>query len=185
MNLLLISGSTRAGSTNTAVVRAVPELLGTAVRCLTYLDLTKLPHFNPDDDVDPLPSEVVRLRALISEADALLFCTPEYAGDLPGSLKNLLDWTVGGVEIVGKPAGWINISSSTTGAQGAHRALRVVLGYTGAAVVDEACVRMPVGRNDVSSETGEIDALHVREELGRAAHLIIKALDGASATTPR
>ncbi|WP_306796085.1 NAD(P)H-dependent oxidoreductase [Nocardia sp. XZ_19_369] len=26
---------------------------------------------------------------------SVLFCTPEYAGTLPGSLKNLLDWTVG------------------------------------------------------------------------------------------
>ncbi|MGD0240963.1 MAG: NAD(P)H-dependent oxidoreductase [Streptosporangiaceae bacterium] len=35
----------------------------------------------------------------------------EYAGTLPGSLKNLLDWTVGGGEIYGKPAGWINVAA--------------------------------------------------------------------------
>ena len=48
------------------------------------------------------------LRQEIAAADAVLFCTPEYAGTLPGSFKNLLDWTVGGGEIYGKPAVWIN-----------------------------------------------------------------------------
>ena len=36
------------------------------------------------------------MRAAIAAADAVVFCTPEYAGTLPGSFKNLLDWTVGG-----------------------------------------------------------------------------------------
>ena len=34
---------------------------------------------------------VAGLRAAIGAAGALLFCTPEYAGALPGSFKNLLD----------------------------------------------------------------------------------------------
>ena len=45
-----------------------------------------------------LPESAARLRRLIGESDAVLFCSPEYAGTLPGSLKNLLDWTVGGGE---------------------------------------------------------------------------------------
>jgi len=46
---------------------------------------------------------VVKLRRQIAASDAVLFCTPEYAGALPGRFKNLLDWTVGGGEIYGKP----------------------------------------------------------------------------------
>ncbi|MFG2717120.1 NADPH-dependent FMN reductase [Streptomyces sp. NPDC048416] len=109
-----------------------------------------LPHFNPDDDTDPLPAEVVRLRTLIASADALLICTPEYAGDLPGSFKNLLDWTVGGVEISDKPVGWVNASVAPTGAAGAHAALRTVLGYTGARIVDPAAVHIPVPRDAIA-----------------------------------
>jgi len=56
-----------------------------------FADCAVLPHFNPDDDHEPLPAAVVGLRAAIADADAVLFCTPEYAGTLPGSLKNLLD----------------------------------------------------------------------------------------------
>ena len=175
MNLALISGSTRAGSTNSAVLRTLPELLGDAVHPVHYLDVAVLPHFNPDDDVEPLPAEVARLRTLIAEADAILFCTPEYAGDLPGSFKNLLDWTVGGVEIVGKPVGWINASSSPTGAEGAHRALRTVLGYTGAGLVEEACVHVPVPRAAVDAETGMIIDPRVREGIGDVARTLIRA----------
>lgn len=62
---------------------------------------------------------------MTAAADAVLFCTPEYAGALPGSFKNLLDWTVGGGETYGKPAAWINRRSmraaSSTSASSVHR----------------------------------------------------------------
>jgi chromate reductase len=79
-----------------------------------------LPHFNPDDDTEPLPAPVADLRARIAAADAVLFSTPEYAGALPGSFKNLLDWTIGGGEIYQKPVAWINVSTMPTGAAGAR-----------------------------------------------------------------
>jgi NAD(P)H-dependent FMN reductase len=180
LNLALISGSTRAGSTNTAVLLTLPELLGDVVRPLQYLALADLPHFNPDHDTDPLPAEVVRLRALIAEADAILFCTPEYAGDLPGSFKNLLDWTVGGIEITDKPVGWINASTSPTAAEGAHRALRTVLRYTGAALVDEACVHVPVPRGVVDAATGTITDPAVREGIAEAARTLLAAAAAAA-----
>ncbi|MGW2861550.1 NADPH-dependent FMN reductase [Streptomyces sp. NPDC001205] len=147
--LALISGSLRAASTNSAVVRTVADLAEGLAEPVTYDGMGSLPHFNPDDDIDPLPAEVARLRALIASADAILICTPEYAGDLPGSFKNLLDWTVGGTEISDKPVGWVNASVNPTGAAGAHAALRTVLGYTGAYVVDAAAVRVPVPRGAV------------------------------------
>jgi chromate reductase, NAD(P)H dehydrogenase (quinone) len=180
-NLLLVSGSTRAGSTNTAVVLTLTGLLRGVIRPVPYLALADLPHFNPDHDVEPLPPEAARLRALIADADAVLFCTPEYAGDLPGSFKNLLDWTVGGVEIVDKPVGWINASSSPTGAEGAHRALRTVLRYTGARIIDTACVRVPVPRAAVAPETGRIAEPRIRDELGAAARALVDAAGAASA----
>ena len=133
--LMLICGSLRLGSTNEALLRTVGSLLPADVLADVYDGMDALPHFNPDDDQDPLPPAVVDLRGRIASADAVLFSTPEYAGAMPGSLKNLLDWTVGGVEISEKPAAWINISTSPGGAAATHESLTTVLKYTGANVV--------------------------------------------------
>lgn len=133
--VLLISGSTRTGSTNTALLRGVELAVGPAA-AIRYDALASLPHFNPDDDVDgALPQPVIELRAAIDSASAILFCTPEYAGALPGSFKNLLDWTVGGGEIYRKRAAWVNVSHS--GAVDAHESLAKVLDRVGADVIAE------------------------------------------------
>ena len=80
MHTLLISGSTRAASTNTAMLRTVAALAPPDLTTELHTALAALPAFNPDDDHDPLPEPVARLRDKIHDADALLFCTPEYAG---------------------------------------------------------------------------------------------------------
>ncbi|GAA4797836.1 hypothetical protein GCM10023200_37670 [Actinomycetospora chlora] len=152
--MLLVGGSTRAASTTTAVLRTVRELAPGAV---LYEGLATLPAFDPDDDRDPLPPPVARLRDAVRAAPAVLFCTPEYAGGLPGSFKNLLDWTVGDASprsLYGKPVAWINASSpaSPTGARDAHASLAVVLRYVGADVVEEACRRLPVTRDMVGAD---------------------------------
>jgi len=172
----MISGSTRAGSTNSAALNTAADVLGEEIRPVLYQGLAQLPHFNPDDDHDPLPGEVARLRGLIAEADALLFCTPEYAGDLPGSFKNLLDWTVGGSETSGKPSGWINVSSAPTGAAGAHRALRTVLTYTDARVVDEGCADIPVPRSVIDPATGLVTDPAVRDAMAAAVRKLLAAV---------
>ena len=150
--LLLISGSLRAGSTNTAVLLTAQAVAPEGVEAQLYDGVDRLPHFNPDDDAEPLHPEVSAFRAAVNDVDAVLISTPEYAGALPGSLKNLLDWTVGDGDSSGKPVGWINASASPTGAVGAHDSLRTVLTYTDWAVVDRACARVPVTRGDVGPD---------------------------------
>ena len=97
VSLLLVSGSLRAGSTNAAVLRTAAALAPDGVETVLYGGMAELPHFNPDDDAEgqPLHPAVAAMRDAVARADALLVCTPEYAGALPGALKNLLEWTVG------------------------------------------------------------------------------------------
>jgi len=148
--VLAISGSLRAASTNSALLATAALLGGPDISVTVFDGMGALPHFNPDDDVEPLDPAVVQLRSSIAAADALLFCTPEYAGALPGSFKNLLDWTVGATDgIYEKPVAWVNASSSPTGAANAHASLRIVLGYVGARIVEAACVHIPVLRSAV------------------------------------
>jgi NAD(P)H-dependent FMN reductase len=171
--LLLISGSLRAGSTNSAALATVVAGVGEDVDAVVYGGMASLPHFNPDDDRDPLDPAVADLRHEIERADAVLFCTPEYAGALPGSFKNLLDWTVGGTEPTGTPAAWINVSAPGRGIA-AHDSLRAVLTYTDFAIVDAACVQVPFTRSDVGVD-GEIHDEQARAEIAEAVEVLLAA----------
>jgi chromate reductase len=173
--VLAVSGSLRVGSTSSAVVRTAVLVAPAGTRVTVFGGLGALPHFNPDDDVEPLPSAVRALRDAIAEADSLLLSTPEYAGALPGSFKNLLDWTVGGVELTGRPVGWINVSVSPTGAVAAHEDLRRVLGFVQADVVEAACADIPVPRAAVGTD-GLVDDCPLR---GRIEAVVAALADHA------
>ncbi|NLV80431.1 MAG: NAD(P)H-dependent oxidoreductase [Rhodococcus sp.] len=150
--ILLVSGSLREGSINSAAIRTVAAQLAADVDVTVYDEMGVLPHFTPDVEATALPEVVARLRRSIEGSDAVLICTPEYAGALPGSFKNLLDWTVGGMEIVGKPTAWINVSANATGAAGAHSSLETVLTYTGADIIGDACRHIPLAASDLSAD---------------------------------
>jgi NAD(P)H-dependent FMN reductase len=156
MHVLLISGSLRDGSTNTAVLRTASAVARDGVTTTLYGGMAALPHFNPDADREgrPVDAAVAALRAEIARADALLLCTPEYAGALPGALKNLLEWTVGDAGTYRKPIAWINASgpAAPTGGADAHESLRKVLGYVHADIVEDACVRLPLTRDAVGED---------------------------------
>ncbi|MBS1845112.1 MAG: NAD(P)H-dependent oxidoreductase [Actinobacteria bacterium] len=178
--LLLISGSLRGASTNSATLRTAAALAPDGIETTIYDGMGRLPHFNPDDDpadgvgLDP---EVATLRAALAEVDALLLSTPEYAGALPGSFKNLLDWTVGGGQTYEMPVAWINISGAAapSGGADAHESLRKVLGYTGAQIVEEAVLRLPLARDDLGA-----DRLIARPEAREAIVGAVRALAGAA-----
>jgi NAD(P)H-dependent FMN reductase len=149
---------------NAAVLRTASALAPKHVITEIHQGLEMLPYFDPDADHDPLPPAVASLRASIAAADAVLFCTPEYAGALPGSFKNLLDWTVGGSEMYRKPVAWINASTAPAGAVNAHASLRTVLGYLSTEIVEAACVSIPVPRASIGDD-GLIQDAAIRQEI--------------------
>ena len=170
VHVLLITGSTRSRSTNTAALRTAQDFLDHG--CATLYDsLAELPAFDPDADHPPLPPAVAGLREAIAAADVVVICTPEYAGTLPGSLKNLLDWTVGGGEIYEKPVTWINVAAPGRGT-GADATLGVVLGYVGAADMRTRGLRVPV-RHDAVDDDGRISDPDTRARLRDAFTTIL------------
>ena len=177
--IVLISGSTRSGSTNGAVLRTAAAVAPAGVETELHEALAALPHFNPDHDAEgaELHPAVVDLRARLAAADAVFFSTPEYAGDLPGAFKNLLDWTVGGGETYGMPVGWVNAASvaSPNGALDTYASLRRVLGYTGAQIVEYACLRIPLSRGDVGAD-GLVADREVRAALAGALGALASAV---------
>lgn len=177
LQLLLVSGSLREGSTNAAVLQTARAVAPAELATVLYGGMSGLPHFNPDDDREgeAVHGAVAELRAQVAAADALLVCTPEYAGALPGALKNLLEWTVGDAGTYGKPVAWINASgeAAPTGGADAHDSLRKVLGYVHADVVDAACVRVPVTRDAVGPD-GTIADPQIREQIAAALTALVE-----------
>lgn len=166
--LLLISGSLRSGSTNTAVLRTAAVVTPDGAAAVLYGGLAELPAFNPDEDTEQPPAPVVDLRRCIRDASAVLFSVPEYAGALPGSVKNLLDWTISDDHpgsIYRKPVAWIN--ASPRGAAGAHAELRIVLGYAHAAIVEPACAHISITA-DMIGDDGVITDPAVRLRIAQA-----------------
>src|SRR3954464_8693604 len=140
MKILAISGSLRAASTNTALLRAAALLAPEGVEIDLYRFLGDLPHFNPDLE-DAEPPAVTELRVRVREAGGLLFAVPEYAHGVPGALKNLLDWLVGGEEFIYKPVALLNASPRATHAQASLReTIRTMSGQ----IVEEASIAVPL-----------------------------------------
>jgi NAD(P)H-dependent FMN reductase len=152
MYLLAISGSLRAGSSNTAALLAMARLAPANVVVHLFDGIGDLPHFNPDHDKEgmQMPEPVARLRDAVAQANGLIISSPEYAHGIPGSLKNALDWLASSTDFAGKPAMLLNISPISIYV---HAQLIEVLKTMSAEVcADGACtIPMPRGRHDMLS----------------------------------
>jgi NAD(P)H-dependent FMN reductase len=142
VRILAISGSLRAASSNRAVVEAARLLAPPGVEVEIYHGLGELPHFNPDVEMGVLPPPVAALRAAVGEAGALLISSPEYAHGVPGSMKNALDWLVGGPEFVGRPVALVNASPRSVHAQAQ---LAETVWTMSGVLVEAASVALPLG----------------------------------------
>nr|WP_216595050.1 NADPH-dependent FMN reductase [Collimonas arenae] len=140
MNFLAISGSLRAASHNSALLRALARLAPAGMHIELYCGLGDLPLFNPDIEAsDPAP--VADLRTRIMAADALLIASPEYAHGITGAMKNALDWMVGCEAFVLKPVALLNASPRAVHAQAS---IREIVTMMSALIVDEASVTVPI-----------------------------------------
>lgn len=140
MKILAISGSLRAASINTALLRAAVRLAPADISIELFHDLGNLPLFNPDIEATDPPA-VARFRAQLLSADAVLIASPEYAHGVTGAMKNALDWMVGGEAFVNKPVALLNASPRAVHAQAA---LRETISVMSALIVDEASITVPL-----------------------------------------
>ena len=93
LRILAISGSLRAASLNTALLRAAVKHAPLGVSVTIYDELGDVPPYNGDvDDPVQAPHAVRNLRDAVTHADGLLIAMPEYNYSVPGVLKNALDW---------------------------------------------------------------------------------------------
>jgi chromate reductase, NAD(P)H dehydrogenase (quinone) len=145
MRILAVSGSLRAGSFNTSLLRAALETAPEGVELELWEGIGELPLYDEDLE-DDVPESVRRLRADWAAADAILFATPEYNGSIPGGLKNAIDWASRPrLEAVlrNKPVAVVGASTGQFGALWAQQDLKRILGIAGARVVG---TEIPVAR---------------------------------------
>jgi chromate reductase, NAD(P)H dehydrogenase (quinone) len=140
MKVLGISGSLRRDSHNTKLLRTAGEMFERyGVEFEVYEDLKQVPPYDEDDDRDPAPAAVARIRAAVAGADAVFFSTPEYNHSIPGQLKTAVDWLsrpAGSGALSGKHVAVIGASAGMFGAVWSQAELRKVLAAAGARVAD-------------------------------------------------
>jgi chromate reductase len=159
VNVVAISGSLRRESSNSALLGAVAAA-ATGVEVRLWEELGELPHFRPDIEAD---EHVDSLRRAVARADAVLIATPEYAGGMPGALKNALDWLVGSGELYRKPVVIISAAPSVERGHNARRGVGEVVAMQGGVVLDSFTV--PTGRSDGGAEIADHAEVALRRTL--------------------
>ncbi|MGF1660199.1 MAG: NADPH-dependent FMN reductase [Rubrimonas sp.] len=126
MNLLGLSGSLRAASFNTALLREAAEIAGADAFELGDLNL---PLYDGDVEAAGMPASVETLIAQVRAADAVIIATPEYNKMLSGVLKNALDWLsrVKPMPLAGKPTAIMSAAAGRGGGEVAQFTLRHAL----------------------------------------------------------
>jgi chromate reductase len=148
-NIVAISGSLRQGSSNHAILRYLGSQVPADVSYHIYDGLATIPAFDPGLDTDTPPAAVASLRQLLTQADGIIICTPEYAFGVPGSLKNMLDWLVSSSTLVDKPVALITAS---LGGEHAHASLLLTLGALSANVIDGATLLIQFIRSKMDAD---------------------------------
>jgi len=178
MKIVAVSGSLRAASSNTALVRAIGAMAPADVEFSIYNALADLPHYSPELDGQNPPAPVKKLRELLQTADGALLCTPEYAFGMPGSFKNALDWLVSSGELWRKPVAAISASPSAKGGENAHAALLLTLSALEAETVLEASLQIPFVRTKLDG-AGQISDPATEQALQAALKSLIQAINDA------
>lgn len=132
--ILAITGSLRKASFNTALLNT---LAATTYDDLTIevADISEIPLYNQDIDVEPVLPAIQTLRDQVAAADALIIASPEYNYTMSGVIKNIIDWLsrpYGKAAVVGKPVLIITTSPGSTGGVRAQSPIRSTLAAIGA-----------------------------------------------------
>lgn len=169
VRILGISGSLRAGSYNTDLLRAAQSVVDTGVE-LDVATLHGIPLYDGDLEArEGIPAEVEALKARILASDGLLLATPEYNNGIPGVFKNAIDWLsrpANGIPELfgGRPVAVIGASPGGFGTLLSQAAWLPVLRTLGTRHWSEG--RLLVSRaGQVFDGDGSVLDAHVREQL--------------------
>lgn len=166
--IVAILGSTAEKSANRKILEYLQGQAGERYELVISDWPVLLRHFNPDYGVHDLPVEVGMFREEIEQADAVLFCTPEYVFSVPGIVKNAIEWTVSTTLFSEKPVAVITASSA---GETGHASLIHILRTLYAELPDERALL-------ISGVKARIDAhgAPTEAELSKSLETLIESL---------
>lgn len=128
----VIVGSLRRDSVSRKAAKALARLAPDNL-ALEILEIGDLPLYDEDLEAEgATPAAWTKFRQQVSQADAVLFVTPEYNRSVPGLLKNAIDVgsrPYGQAVWSGKPAAVMSTSMGALGGFGANHHLRQMLTF--------------------------------------------------------
>ena len=165
-----------------ALVRLAPQLE------MREIPIKDLPLYNRDLD-ENYPPEARALKQAIANVDAVMFITPEYNRDIPGTLKNAIDWASrpwGTNSFNRKPSAVIGASPGKIGTAVAQQNLKGILSYCNSPQMNvmEAYVQFTPG---LIADDGEVTdgttEQFLRDYMGEFEQFITRVLTVLPRTT--
>lgn len=173
-------GSLSRESINRILARALIRLAPDNLQ-FTEIAIGELPLYNRDFDQD-YPPPARALKAAIESVDAVLFVTPEYNRDIPGSLKNAIDWASrpwGTNSFARRPSAVIGASPGKIGTAVAQQNLRSILSFCDSPQMNapEAYIQFLPGLITPDGEvTDETTEQFLRDFMTEFAQFIVRVL---------
>lgn len=173
-------GSLSSTSINRLLAQALVRLAPPELE-LTEIPIRDLPLYSQDYDPD-FPPVARTFKKLITDADAILFVTPEFNRSIPGGLKNAIDWASrpwGQNSFARKPCGVIGTSPGAIGTALAQQSLRGVLCFCNAPLMNtvEAYIQFKPGLITEGGEvTDEATAEFLRNYMSEFHAFVVRVL---------
>lgn len=137
--VIVVSGSLRAGSYTTALCRMiVADAAGAEVDFVLRDYVRHLPIYDGDLDTETPPPAVTDMRRELGESHAVLIGTPEYNYNIPGGLKNFIDWAsrpFAKHSLIGRRMGVFGCAPGERGGKASVEYLRTMIPLFGATLV--------------------------------------------------
>ena len=141
-HVVAVPGSLRQASLHKMLAHAAQELAPENMS-VEVLDISDLPLFNADLEVDGFPAPVEAFREKIANSDGIIFSHPEYNGSTPGVLKNAIDWASRGGLMGKRPAITMGGSPGALGGTKAQEHTRQCMMHLGMYVMARPTIAIP------------------------------------------
>ncbi len=139
--ILALSGSLRASSTNKTLLREIAKRAPIGIEVELYNGLADFPIFSVDREGEHTPEIILEFIKLVERSDALLISSPEYVRAIPGGIKNAIDWLVSGDAIINKP---IALAHASHRGEDMLVSLRLVLNTVSTAFLENVFLQIPL-----------------------------------------